>query len=150
MNSSTSYSFHPIIDQPTRIYITPTSSTLIDNILTNNDSITSAGILNADISDHLPLFQVTPSVFQVSKGHSETYMTRAINSETIRSFVKDLELMNWSEVFDCQDANSTYNTFLSLLTSSYNLHFPFTLKKKWKDLYQTLLDYARYCHFLPA
>ncbi len=36
VNTFYSYGFRPLIDQPTRI--TTTSSTLIDNILTNNDS----------------------------------------------------------------------------------------------------------------
>ena len=59
VNTIYSYGFHPLIDQHTRI--TPHSSTLIDNILTNNDNALSAGILNTDISDHLSLFQITPS-----------------------------------------------------------------------------------------
>ena len=85
VNTFYSYGFRPLIDQPTRI--TPHSSTLIDNILTNNDNDISAGILNTDISDHLPLFQITPSCFIHSTPVLKTYVTRDVNSNSIQSFL---------------------------------------------------------------
>ena len=51
-------SFRPLIDRPTRI--TTKSTTLIDNILTNVHSVqTQTGIFYNDITDHLPIFQIT-------------------------------------------------------------------------------------------
>ena len=52
INTMYSYSFLPLITRPTRS--TSTSTTLIDNIMTNvfNDAIVS-GILVSDVSDHL-------------------------------------------------------------------------------------------------
>ena len=77
VNTIYSYGFHPLIDQPTRI--THHSSTLIDNILTNNDNALSAGILNTDISDHLSLFQITPSCLFDSSPIHKTFLARDIN-----------------------------------------------------------------------
>ena len=55
------YALHPHIDKPTRI--TNTSSTLIDNIFSNNFSNeTTNGILYYDISDHLPIFMINHKV----------------------------------------------------------------------------------------
>jgi hypothetical protein len=47
-------SFYPTISKPTRI--TYHSSTLIDNIITNNlDHDMISGIIYTDLSDHLPM-----------------------------------------------------------------------------------------------
>ncbi len=55
VNELFSYGFYPLINSPTRI--TGSSSTLIDNIYTNEIGITMEnGILINDISDHLPIF----------------------------------------------------------------------------------------------
>jgi exonuclease III len=49
-----SQSCYPTINKPTRI--TTDSATLIDNILTNDYSNHTGGVLITDISDHLPVF----------------------------------------------------------------------------------------------
>ena len=49
---------YPLISKPTRI--TSSTATLIENIFTNNlEQSMSSGILYTDLSDHLPIFQVT-------------------------------------------------------------------------------------------
>ena len=56
----TSNGLYPLISKPTRI--TSHSATLIDNIFTNCiDSEIISGLLYTDISDHLPVFQITRS-----------------------------------------------------------------------------------------
>ena len=122
VNTIFSYGFRPLIDQPTRI--TPHSSTLLDNILTNNDANISAGILNTDITDHLPLFQITTSFFGNSKHSAKTYFKRNINPDTLRSFTVDIESLDWGEVYQCNDADDAYNKFTSHFSKSYNRHFP--------------------------
>ena len=50
-------SYIPLINRPTRV--TRDTCTLIDNIFTNNYSISSnCGILKADITDHYILFHI--------------------------------------------------------------------------------------------
>jgi exonuclease III len=65
VNIALSNSFIPLITRPTRI--TQTSSTLIDNIFTNNfqDNICLKGILVNDITDHFPVFVLTLNVLKV-------------------------------------------------------------------------------------
>lgn len=54
LNNLMSHTFLPTIHQPTRI--TTTSSTLLDNIFTNNMKYKlKSAILYSDISDHLPV-----------------------------------------------------------------------------------------------
>ena len=51
------FSFLPMITKPTRI--TAHSATLIDNIFTNNTTVSSKnGLIISDISDHLPIFSI--------------------------------------------------------------------------------------------
>ena len=60
INLMLSNSMYPLISKPTRI--TSSTATLIDNIFTNNLELhvsRSSGILYTDLSDHLPIFQVT-------------------------------------------------------------------------------------------
>lgn len=61
LNCMFSSSFYPLISKPTRI--TSRSATLIDNIFVNSpiDNFTS-GLLSTDLSDHLPIFQITISL----------------------------------------------------------------------------------------
>ena len=57
---------HPIISKPSRI--TRFSSTLIDNIFTNNiDDTLYSGLLISDVSDHLPIFSVCGNTFNTEK-----------------------------------------------------------------------------------
>ena len=37
--------------------------------------------------------------------------------------------MDWGEVYECQQADDAYDTFLSLFTGIYNDHFPLTIKR---------------------
>ena len=51
------FGFLPMITKPTRI--TAHSATLIDNIFTNNTTVSSkSGLIISDISDHLPIFSI--------------------------------------------------------------------------------------------
>ena len=61
LNQMFSSSFQPLITRPTRI--TNSSATLIDNIFVNNlEEIYTSGILFTDLSDHLPIFQITGNI----------------------------------------------------------------------------------------
>ena len=59
LNCMFSSSFYSLISKPTK------SATLIDNIFVNSlvDNFTS-GLLSTDLSDHLPIFQITISLTQ--------------------------------------------------------------------------------------
>ena len=125
VNTFYSYGFLPLITKPTRI--TPHTATLIDNILTNSDLDITAGLLYSYISDHYPLFQLTASCFKNSVPLQKTFVTRDINSNSLHSFSCDLNSVDWQEVYEAQDVDSAYNSFLSIFTSRYN-HFPLITK----------------------
>ena len=89
--------FYPIITKPTRI--TEHTTTLIDNIFTNNiEKLDSSvnGILFSDISDHLPILHVCDlNTFHFNKYTTQTTNTRVINNANINVFkqaIKDIYL----------------------------------------------------------
>ena len=127
VNTFFSYGFRPLITKPTRI--TPHTATLIDNILTNAlASKISAGILYLHISDHYPLFQFTSSCLRDSTPPQEIYTTRDINTDSLFSFKSDLSSVDWSNVYNENDANVAYDSFLSTFSALYNHHFPRVVK----------------------
>ena len=114
-----SFSFHPLIDAPTRI--TTSSATLLDNIFVNTDMNLKSGILITDLSDHLPVFAITSSSFSIIDNADQSFTMRSINNDTINNFCT--QIMNLSiEVTD--DANSSYNLFTKQFIDLYNKCFP--------------------------
>ena len=79
----TSLGLHYLITKPSRI--TKTSSTLIDNILTNNILYEHiSGLIFEDLSDHLPIFTLCKNdnlSFQVN----DSVYIRKINEKTIKN-----------------------------------------------------------------
>ena len=73
LDSLASYSFIPLILQPTRI--TSHSNTLIDDIFSNAvDPYLISGNLTATVSDHLPQFVITPNMFGISQAINPVFM----------------------------------------------------------------------------
>ena len=122
INLMTSNSLYPLISKPTRI--TSSTATLIDNIFTNNLELNmNSGILYTDLSDHLPVFQVTHLKMIVEPPRQKRFV-RLINSTTMSAFRSKLEGVDWSSVYSINSVNESYDTFSSLLTSVYGMSFP--------------------------
>ena len=107
----------PQILQPTRI--TESSSTIIDNIYTNNlsNDITSGNVL-IQISDHLLQFSCINKVISTDK---TPYYKRNYSKFNEQSFLDDLSIQNWHNQ---QDANTMFNDFAWRLESCINRHAP--------------------------
>ena len=108
---------------PTRI--TTYCATLIDNIFSNNYSqpVTS-GILQTDISDHLPIFRMDESI---PKARLTSYTYKKKNSkENVGQFIDSLRSFDWSAVFSTTDPNSAYSLFFDQINILYNQHIPLT------------------------
>ena len=84
------YALSPCISKPTRI--TPTSSTLIDNIFTNTinkDSL--SGVFYYDISDHLPIFLISMQLRSNNKIKAKTMTHSKESIENIAALKSELE-----------------------------------------------------------
>ena len=93
---------YPLILRPTRV--SKSSATLIDNIFTNELSTpVKSGLLINNISDHLPVFQISG---QMVKTHQKDHLyirKRKINEDQINKFKEALFNVNWNSVVDKMD-----------------------------------------------
>ena len=124
INLMTSNSLYPLISK--RTGITSSTATLIDNIFTNNLELNmNSGILYTDLSDHLPVFQVTQVTLKmIVEPPRQKRFVCLINSTTMSAFRSKLEGVDWSSVYSNNSVNEFYDTFSSLLTSAYSMSFP--------------------------
>ena len=117
-----SNSLYPLISKPT--CITSTTPTLIDKIFTNNlEHCVNSGIFYSDLSDHLPIFQVTHLKLD-AETPCRKRLARLMNSATITVFRSKLETIDWSVIYNSDSTNDSYDTFSSLLISVYHKSFP--------------------------
>ena len=111
----------PLITKPTRI--TNHSATIIDHIHTNiQDKYHKCGIIITDVSDHLGIFSIfnrTPNL----KG-SQIIQTRNFSENNITVFRRILKDANYCGILNCTDANESYNSFLELYQTSFDIAFP--------------------------
>ena len=99
-------SMYPLISKPTRI--TSSTATLIDNIFTNNlEQSMSSGILYTDLSDHLPIFQVTHLKLDVEP-LCQKRLARLVNPTTIAAFRSRVETIEWSQVYNSDSTDDSY------------------------------------------
>ena len=151
LESLFAFGFLPMITKPTRI--TAHSATLIDNIFTNNTTVSSkSGLIISDISDHLPIFSI---VF----GH---YLCKDSNSFTIRDtseirvneFRHKLENTNWDfsdQANHANDPNTAYNIFIDKYTGLFDTCFPFkTIKGKALNSFTIQKTGRAWFLFLPS
>ena len=126
-----SNSLYPLISKPTRI--TSRTATLIDNIFTNNlEHSMNSGILYTDLSDHLPIFQVTHLKLD-AESLCQKRLACLINSATIAAFRSRLETTDRSVIYNSDSTNDSYDTFPSLFISTYHKSFLFKPDRfKWK------------------
>ena len=121
-----SFSFRPLIDRPTRI--TPSSSTLIDNIFCNDLlSDISSGLFYTSISDHLPIFALLPGQHQ-DEAVPKTYTTTEYTPANKAKFSEFLMNETWYEVYQCSDAHTAFNVFNNKINTYYNNAFPIVTK----------------------
>ena len=124
MDITTSFSFLPTINKPTRI--SNTSATLIDNVFTNILPSPRSGILLTDISDHLPIFMIMPSCkFDVSSNnHIISTHSRNLTRDNIQRLNADLHSTDWTSVCTCNNPDQALNNFVDHFIFKYDKHIP--------------------------
>ena len=129
VNSMYSFGFVPLINRPARI--TQLSSTIIDNIFTNNHNalikflsgnpghrlIWSFSSINQDIT------AIEQDVFIVK--HSFTAKNK-------HAFQEDLKIVDWQSIYSINDTQAAFSQFYQKLLNLYDKNFP---KRKIKLRY---------------
>ena len=129
-NCLQSYYFIPLISKPTRFsQIESHSASLLDQIWINKPSLSyECGILNFDLTDHLPTYCNVPFDTNNNSSTSLTKVTfRLINSVNHNNFTHALSNQNWS-FLDRLDVDKAFISFINTLNSLYKQHFPIKTK----------------------
>ena len=128
LNQMFSSSFYPLISRPTRI--TDTSATLIDNIFVNDIKETfKCGLLFTDISDHLPVFQITRKAQAINTNYKRVKY-RQVNKESINNLCLALENEDWISICNDVDPQEAYSCFYRKAFDKYNESIPLVSKSK--------------------
>ena len=123
LTSMNTFSIHPLITKPTRI--TDTSATLLDNIFIRNPLEYTAGLLNIDISDHLPIFLVKQNFFLTPKSNDcISIKYRIINDETLYNMYNMLIYYDFSEIIDNDDCSHSVSKLTDILYETFDTCCP--------------------------
>jgi hypothetical protein len=126
IDTLSSAGFYPLINKPARI--TTNTVTLIDNIFTNiHNTDTKTGIWTVDISDHLPVFAISPSNSEKCKS-KKIISKQDFSQENINKFKRELRVYDWSFLNEFSDVEVMYNAFLNKFQSLYAQIFPIKSK----------------------
>jgi len=116
------HTYFPLVNRPTRVC--RTTSTLIDNIFTNNICMnySKCGILTTDISDHFPVFHVTRC--KKVETQNVCYKKPLINEKTLCDMLNVLNVMAWDDVLEAHDVNKGYSAFIKKVQDAYVTSIP--------------------------
>ena len=121
------FNFEQLISCPTRV--SKTSSSIIDHMYTNvTGKQITAGTVLTDISDHLPIFALFPTIVTPSYPSSFT-MVRDYKKFQLQAFVDELKAESWEEVLNSQDVQLAYSRFISIFLTICNKHAPLVKRK---------------------
>ena len=118
--------FLPLCTRPSRAV--HTSISLIDNIFTNSlANVYKSGILLIHESDHFPVFHA--SSHKTTKVKPKIVKYRHFSDENIERFKILLGNTNWDNVYNCNEADTSFNVFISEFSNLFDICFPVTKRK---------------------
>ena len=118
-----SMGMHSLIKCPTRI--TSKRNSILDNFYTNviTDRL-SSGIINYEFTDNLPIFFNIKLEKHIEINIGQLIYKRTLNKKNIEKLINDLSSIDWNDLYNSDDVELCYNTFISTFLNSYNLCIP--------------------------
>jgi hypothetical protein len=104
------YGLKQLVTEPTRV--TPTSSTLLDHIYTNNENyIVNVRLSDASVSDHSPILCTWSCKSpKNNKANHTTIVYRCFKKFDHSNFLSDLNCADFSPVYNCSNSNDAVTT----------------------------------------
>ena len=129
-----SFGYLPAILRPTRVR--PTSSTLIDQIWTNNHkAICISGQVEYDLTDHKPVFAIAKYKHNDRSNDDEVFITksyRLINEAGHSRFSQLIGTVNWSLLSNIEEVDLLYDKFNTLITDAFCEAYPIVTARRKK------------------
>lgn len=118
----------PVITRATRFPegMQRATPSLLDHVYINFTPPAVSGILNTNITDHLPVFLLL--ILPVSSNRNHTIKFRVFKEASRANFTRDLALILWEDFLTSDDLNTNYDAFHIKLYQLYNKHFPIVTK----------------------
>ena len=125
-----SRSFISLINKPTRF---PTGNlnstpTTLDMIWTNSLNVSFCGVLDFDVTDHLPTFSILKLPNIEGKSDKIKIQSRPYTEENLQKFCSDLAEINWNEELNYDDIENCIIIFSQKMNLSYQKCFPIKTK----------------------
>ena len=115
-----SFSMVPVVDKPTRVY--GNSATLIDNIFLNNpENNIVCGNIVSDTTDHFSQMCILTSQCKTFFSNNKTKV-RDYSAFKAKSFINDLQNINWNNISKLTDANQSFSWFCKCVNNIINKH----------------------------
>ncbi|ESN96718.1 hypothetical protein HELRODRAFT_163815 [Helobdella robusta] len=130
INSMAGLGLFFLINQPTRI--TDSSSTVIDNILTNDNCSLIKGIICEDITDHMPIFVCIPHKNNKCNNKCSKrplIHTRLTDEKNIQEANSMLSGIKWPELQDSIVLNIDYDNFFRIYMNCIDVACPMISRK---------------------
>ena len=117
-----SFSMVPVVDKPTRVY--GNSATLIDSIFVNNpENNIVCGNIVSDTTDHFSQMCILTSQCKTFFSNNKTKV-RDYSAFNAKSFINDLQNINWNNISKLTDANQSFSWFYKCVNNIINKHAP--------------------------
>ena len=111
------YGLFPLITSPTRI--TEYSSTLLDNIFTNDFDIGFSAILTFDLSDHFPICTFLNQTSNI-KTEINNHKTRNFNKNNLNNLNNYLLNYDWASLLQSNQVDVNFVSFIEVLNNALN------------------------------
>ena len=111
----TQFGFKQLITEPTRVC--NNSESAIDLILVNDhEKVCQSGVVNVGISDYLTTY-CTRKVNKAPVNKHNTVRMRCSKHYSKYLFIKNLDHIDWSDIFSCHNVDIAWGKFKSTLLS---------------------------------
>ena len=116
------HSMYPLVKYPTRV--AGRSSSVIDNIITNDTCSIKSGIILTDISDHYPVYSISDTDLTISNSVTSKGK-RKIHEENIVHFLQLLRSTQWPiDVYNSVHVDTSFDSFTHCFSNMYDVCFP--------------------------
>jgi hypothetical protein len=119
-----SYNLFSIVRFPTRTY--NNSSSVIDNIVIDTTKIDTYEVIPVinGLSDHDAQIINLNTLYNNKLHEYQDYFRRNINKYSMAEFQNSLSYESWDQVFDGNDVNKIFNSFLNTYLRIFYASFP--------------------------
>ena len=123
------YQFDQLINEPTRV--TPTSSSLIDLILTNKpENISQSGVVHLGISDHSLILAIRKLTLpKLGKTSPMVREVRDFKNFVQNDFIHDISQLPWDSINQFASPNTSWQVWKSLFLETLDRHAPLRQKR---------------------